>query len=167
MPDGQHLSTFAADELLPSMSAGYTPPVALVLEGLDTTELDLGNDRVSVSAKFLRFLIGEIARAMPFDEDFYGQAYPDVEAARLAGDVATLHDHFVTQGYFERRRPHEMPCDPNYYATNYEDLARVFDPRDEETLLSHFRHHGWQEGRVGVAWQRAEADRWVAAARQG
>jgi hypothetical protein len=167
MPDGQQVSCFLSDDALVQPPAPYVPPAALVLQGLDVTELDLHAPRVSVSSAFLRFLVGEFARTMTFDANFYREANPDVEGARLAGDVATLHEHFVTTGYFERRQPHDLPFDAFYYASHYEDLARVFSPADSAALHTHFVGHGWQEGRVGVSWQRADADRWVAAVRAG
>jgi hypothetical protein len=165
MPDGHQLSSLTNERA--DASAPYTPPIGLILDGLDTNELEMNKTRVSVTSSFLRFLIGEMARAMPFDPDYYRHANPDVEAARLAGDVATLHEHFVLQGYFERRQPHDLPFDAAYYASNYDDLSRAFDIRDSATLRRHYDGHGWQEGRVGVSWQRTDADRWVSAARAG
>ena len=166
--DSQQMSSFAPDDPMVGASGApraYVPPLALVLQGLDVTEMDFRGPRVSVSASFLRFVLGEMARAMPFDPAYYGDANPDVEAARLAGDVATLHDHFVAQGYFERRQPHALPFDAFYYVNHYDDLAAAFDPKDASTLHTHYQGHGWQEGRAGVSWQRADADRWVLAAR--
>jgi hypothetical protein len=165
MPDGHQISSPAVEQI--DESPPYAPPIGLILDGLDTNELELNKKRVSVTSSFLRFLIGEMARAMPFDGDYYRHANPDVEAARLAGDVSTLHEHFVLQGYFERRQPHDLPFDAAYYATNYDDLSRAFDIRDGLALRRHYDGHGWQEGRVGVAWQRTDADRWVSAARAG
>ena len=159
MPDGHLIPSTQSDHA--QTLTPYFPPIRLILEGLDTDEMDLNKKRVSVSASFLRFLIGEIVRPMKFDDDFYRSANPDVEAALLAGDVATLHEHFVVQGYFERRQPHALQFDAAYY----DDLARVFDAEDEPALRQHYVARGWQEGRVAVWWQRSEADRWVAAAR--
>ncbi len=143
----------------------YLPPLSLVLAGLGICELDLVQPQVTVASSFLRFIFNELARLMPFDPAYYAAANPDVEAARLAGDVASLHDHFVTQGYMERRAPCDLPFDAFYYATHYDDLSRAFDPRDTAGLRRHYTGHGWQEGRVGVAWQRPDADRWTTAAR--
>jgi hypothetical protein len=165
MPDGSTHSAFPHQAATHAAPVPYLPPVSLVLAGLGVTELDLGKTQVTVSACFLRFLIGELARAMPFDGAFYSASNPDVEAARLAGDVASLHDHFIAQGYFEHRAPCRLPFDPFYYATHYDDLSRAFDARDATGLRRHYQGHGWQEGRVGVADQRPEAERWNQAAR--
>ena len=145
----------------------YAPPLALILEGLNTTEPQLHGDDVTVDRRFLMFLLCEMARQMSFDAEFYADAYPDAVAMLLAGDVSSLHDHFVTQGYLERRQPRELSFSADYYASQYEDLARAFGPRDKMALLRHFTRHGWQEGRVATGDHRAEADRWVAAARAG
>ena len=166
MPDGQCYSAFVSETDLNEAQAGaYFPPAAVLLGGLGITELDLARPHVNVDTRFLRFLIGEIARLHPFDAQFYADANPDVEAARLAGDVSSLHDHFVTQGYFERRQPHDLPFDARYYAAEYDDLAAAFAGASDATLQHHFNQHGWHEGRVGVPAQRPHADRWVAATR--
>ncbi len=162
MPDGQSIRPSLGVSVL--AQGAYAPPLTLLLAGLDITELDLAQETVSVRAGFLRFLIQEFARLLPFDPAFYGRAYPDVEAARLVGDVPSLHAHFVVQGYFERRQPCAMAFDPAEYAALYPDLTRAFDPADIYALRAHFVGHGWQEGRVGVAAQAAEAERWLTAA---
>jgi hypothetical protein len=165
MPDGLNAASFPAPTAPDGAQAAYLPPVSLVLAGLGVTELDLGKSQVAVSGRFLRFLITELARLMPFDAAFYSASNPDVEAARLAGDVTSLHDHFIEQGYFEHRAPCDLPFDAFYYATHYDDLSRAFDMRDATGLRRHYQGHGWQEGRVGVSGQRADAERWNHAAR--
>ncbi len=163
MPDGQSVPPLVGS--LAALADPYAPPLALLLAGLGVTELDFAQETLSVRAGFLRFLIQEFARCLPFDPIFYARAYPDVEAARLAGDVPSLHAHFVTQGYFERRQPCAMPFDPADYVAMYPDLAHAYDPADIYALRAHFVGHGWQEGRVGVAAQMPEAERWLTAAR--
>jgi hypothetical protein len=91
--------------------AAYVPPIAVVLRGLGITELELRQDKVAVSTQFLRFVISQLVSRAEFDPDWYAERYPDVEAARLAGQVASLHDHYCSQGYFEGRLPCELPFD--------------------------------------------------------
>lgn len=168
MPDGTFFSEIHGLRESPGRplpQVDYVPPVSLVFQGLDITELDLAREHVTVQGGFLRFLIGELARRAAFDGTFYASTNPDVEAARLAGDVTTLHGHFIEQGYFERRQPAEMALDVDYYRSTYLDLAEAFSGAEPTVLGEHYRRHGWQEGRVGTEAQRAEADRWVAAAR--
>jgi hypothetical protein len=165
MPDGPHNALSSQLGTAGGGAPSYLPPLALLLDGLGTTELDLARPVARVNAAFLRFLLQEFARTLPFDPVFYARAYPDVEAARLAGEVPTLHEHFVTQGYFERRQPCGIPFDPREYYSGYKDLATAFDPADIYALRAHFMDRGWQEGRAGVSWQRGEAERWLGAAR--
>lgn len=142
----------------------YLPPVALILRGLGLAELDGASGRVTVNAAFLRFLIGELLRGTRFDQRFYAEQYPDVEAARLAGDVASLREHFLGQGYFEGRLPHPFPFDARWYRKHYKDLAGVFPPDEVGELRHHFYTCGWQEGRVGVPDAEGDARRWLNAA---
>jgi len=83
----------------------YLPPAALLLRGLGITVDDLAQPRALVSGPFLRHLISALAAAAPFDAGHYAAANPDVAAAVKAGRIASLHHHFVTQGYFEGRTP--------------------------------------------------------------
>lgn len=144
----------------------YLPPIAVVLRGLGITELDLRQDKVTVSTQFLRFVVGYLVSRGEFDPSWYAEKYPDVEAARMAGLVNSLQDHYCTQGYFEGRMPCELPFDPEWYHGRYQDVAQAFSPDDVEGLHQHFRNQGWREGRVGVAEVRKEADRWMEAARK-
>ena len=84
-------------------AAAYVPPAALLMKGLGITERDLSKDTVSVSTAFLRFIISELVSRGRFDPRWYSERYPDVEGARLAGEVTSLHGHYCTQGYFEGR----------------------------------------------------------------
>ena len=52
---------------------------------------------------------------MQFDDQWYSGTYPDVEGARLAGDVKSLREHFISSGYLEGRLPIELPFDPQWY----------------------------------------------------
>ncbi|MBV9734809.1 MAG: hypothetical protein JO209_02785 [Acidisphaera sp.] len=147
----------------PQPEPGYLPPIAVILKGLGLAALPAHAETVSVDGAFLRFLIGEILRATPFDRRFYALQYPDVEAARLAGDVPSLHEHFLRQGYFEGRLPHAFPFDARWYHDHYRDLAQVYPPDDIEELRHHFYTKGWQEGRVGISALETAAGRWLAA----
>lgn len=143
----------------------YVPPLSLLLRGLGIGERDLSRETATVSIPFLRFIISELVSRGAFDPRWYAERYPDVEGARLAGQVASLHRHYCTQGYFEGRLPTELPFDPDWYYSRYEDVAQTFSPADPEALRQHFEVQGWSEGRTGTPEQRKEADRWVEASR--
>lgn len=144
----------------------YVPPVTVMLRGLGITESDLQQPAVAVSTSFLRFIIGELVSRGEFDAFWYASRYPDVEGARLAGEVPSLHDHYCKQGYFEGRLPRELPFDPDWYHSHYEDVSRVFSPADPDAMHQHYRTQGWWEGRSGTPEMCKDADRWLEAANQ-
>jgi len=119
-----------------------------------------------VTRTFLRVLIAELAARAHFDKDWYAETYPDVEGARLAGDVKSLHHHFKTSGYFEGRLPAELPFDPQFYRRHYKDIAESFPASDPEGMRVHFLTSGYFEGRAGTAEMLAEVERWRALARE-
>lgn len=147
--------------------SNYVPPITLVLRGLGISESDLQQPTVSVASSFLRFILGELVRRGPFDPAWYAGRYPDVEGARLSGQLPSLHQHYYTTGYFEARLPCEPAFDPDLYYSLYEDVSRAFSPADSAGLRHHFTTQGWWEGRVGTPELRHEADRWLEASKGG
>lgn len=146
--------------------AVYVPPLALLLHGLGITEMELRQPTVTVSTAFLRFIIGELVSRGEFDPARYAAQYPDVEGARLAGQISSLHHHYCTQGYFEGRQPCELPFDPDWYYSHYDDVSLAFSPADADAMCQHFRTQGWREGRAGTPEIRRDEDRWLEAARK-
>ena len=142
----------------------YMPPIAVVLRGLGLTEPELRQETVTVSTCFLRFIISELVSRGEFDPAWYAARYPDVEGARLAGRVSSLHQHYCTQGYFEGRAPCELPIDPDWYHSQYDDVSQAFSPADFDAMCQHYRTQGWREGRAGTPGLRKHADRWLEAA---
>ena len=157
----------ASRETLQSNEAGYLPPCAFLLEQLGVSALDVqGHGTASVSRRFLRALIAEFVASAHFDYDWYAEAYPDVEGARLAGDIQSLHEHFKRSGYFEGRLPAELPFDPQFYRRHYRDIAESFPASDPEGMRAHFLTAGYFEGRAGTAEMLAEFERWQALAKE-
>ena len=132
--------------------ADYVPPCRMVLGalGISLEELN-GGGRATVSAKALRTLIRELVRRTEFDPEWYSRNNPDVEGARLAGDVTSPRQHFVEAGYFEGRLPRELPFDPRFYRRHYADIAESFPASDASGMREHFLHTGYFEGRAGTA----------------
>jgi hypothetical protein len=150
-------------ETLQSNEVSYLPPCAFLLEHLGVSALDVqGHGTASVSKRFLRTLIAEFAACARFDHDWYAETYPDVEGARLAGDIQSLHDHFKRSGYFEGRLSAELPFDPQFYRRHYKDIADSFPASDPEGMRAHFLTSGYFEGRAGTAEMLAEVERWQA-----
>jgi hypothetical protein len=134
-------------------------PVGRMLRLLGIDAADLDNATVSVKASGLRELLTEIARQQPFDPEFYADCYPDVEAARMAGMVSDLREHFVNSGFLEGRLPCEPPFDPVWYANYYPDLATAIPASDAKALRNHFITTGLVEGRAGTAASLAASGR--------
>jgi hypothetical protein len=139
----------------------YIPPCAFLLAGLGISAADLAGDgTVAVARKFLRVLISEFARRMQMDENWYAETYPDVEGARLAGDINSLREHFARSGYFEGRLAAALPFDPQWYRGYYRDIADAFPSADPNAMRRHFLTSGYFEGRAGTAEMLAEVERW-------
>jgi hypothetical protein len=137
------------------MASVVTLERILRLLGLDASEL--GEGMVSVSASGLRRVLSILADLQPFDADFYTKAYPDIEAARLAGTISDLRAHFIHVGFFEGRLPSDPPFDPVWYSEHYPDLSSVIPAGDVERLRNHFLTAGLAEGRAGTAAELAAA----------
>jgi hypothetical protein len=140
----------------------YFPPARQLLGKLDITATDLMADRVTVDGAGLRRLIAEYARGFPFDAAWYGHANPDVEGARLAGDILSLHEHFVRSGYLEGRLPHRLPFDPVWYHGFYKDISVSFEIDNVAGMRRHFETGGFAEGRAGCEAMLADAESWRA-----
>jgi hypothetical protein len=136
-------------------------PVGRMLRLLGIDASDLGHATVTVQTSGLRDLLIELARQQPFDPEFYADAYPDIEAARLAGIVSDLREHFVNSGFLEGRLPSEPPFDPVWYASHYPDLSSAIPPNDAKALHNHFMTAGLVEGRAGTAASLAATGRFA------
>jgi len=139
----------------------YLPPIQVLLRGLGISELPVDCQKIEVSGRFLRHILGELARGVCFDADFYAKANPDVEAAVSAGQSPSLIEHFVTHGFFEGRLSAPIRLDPEWYARRYPDLAGL----SAAELARHYAEYGRFEGRVGVP-DDAAAMRWSAAVKE-
>ncbi len=147
-------------------TAAYIPPFAFICEALGITEAQMSEPRATVSVPFLRFLIGELMRAAPFDPAWYAHYYPDIEPALSGDEIASAHQHYLEQGYFEKRLPHSLAVDPDWYWRRYADLTRHYHRQEIAALCEHLFTQGWWEGRVGIPELSAHADRWVEAVRR-
>jgi hypothetical protein len=141
----------------------YFPPCALLLEQFGVSVKDIqGKGTVTVPRSLLRILLGELAVRGRFDEEWYARKYPDVEGARLAGDIKSLQEHFTTAGYFEGRLSCEPPFDREWYRQYYHDIAEAFPASDSEGMRQHYLTAGFHEGRGGTQECLTELERWIA-----
>lgn len=121
-----------------------TTRVTTASEGSDTltnVEFLVVNGRVNVlDAPHVKRVEGGL-----FDENFYRQQNPDVDAAVKAGFLASGEEHFVKYGRFEGRDPHLL-FDKDYYLSTNKDVAAAV-AKGQITAWQHFQDYGWREGR--------------------
>ena len=71
-----------------------------------------------------------------------------VAAARDAGKIADLHEHFVEQGYFEGRFGAEPRIDEEYYLQTNPDVRQAITSGTVKSALEHYLRSGAAEGRI-------------------
>ncbi len=79
-----------------------------------------------------------------FDETFYLEAYPDVEAAIRQGRVRNACDHYKRNGRFEGRFPRFNEAS---YLSNNPDVATAVRNREYKSGYEHWRKFGRYENR--------------------
>jgi len=95
-------------------------------------------------------VVRQLLEAVPVDEAWYRDHYPDVAEAIDAGTYRSARHHFVTHGYLEGRQPSEILVDEDWYLmTNADVRAGIEDGRFESAQV-HFARHGYAEGRRPV-----------------
>ncbi|MBX9594598.1 MAG: hypothetical protein K2X46_09560, partial [Roseomonas sp.] len=61
-------------------------------------------------------------KAVPFDEAWYLEAYPDVRDAIAGNLVASARHHYVRYGYYEHRLPRRVEVDETWYLETHKDV---------------------------------------------
>lgn len=102
----------------------------------------------TVERHFLRDLISHALRAIPVDEAWYLQAYPDVKAAIQAGNVPSAGEHYRRFGYFEHRMPRRITVDEAWYLEAHPDVREAVRRRVYASGQAHFDAAGFREGRL-------------------
>ena len=125
----------------------YLPPFTFLQQKYQITA---ANDRDSVNLAYQDFL--EIARlflrAVPIDEEWYLDEYPDVAEAIKAGQFKSPKHHFVENGYLEGRRPRPFEVDEAWYLAANPDVADGVRAGHIASALEHFATDGYVEGRL-------------------
>jgi hypothetical protein len=116
--------------------------------------------KAAISLPVLKAILVAATAVMPFDEEFYRSAYPDLRAAHEAGDVADLRTHFVEDGYFEGRFGSEPNVDEKFYRETYPDVAAAVAKGDVKSGLDHYMRAGAFEGRFANAEDMEDVKRW-------
>ena len=124
-----------------------------------------GRSKVAIDAKLLRRILQCVAIHLPFSEEFYRGAYPDIAQAVAAGRIPDLHRHFVETGFFEGRLGAPPPVDESYYRGLYKDVAAAIARGDVDSGAEHYLRSGAAEGRVPSADLKQEIDGWMSVLR--
>jgi len=125
----------------------YVPPYSQLRQRLTISS---ESDVLLVAAKLddLEEFVRSMLFAIPFDEDWYRKAYPDIDQAITQGLLGSGREHFVRDGYFEGRRPFAMNVDEQWYLSHYDDIASAVAARIFPSANEHFASHGYEEGRL-------------------
>ena len=86
--------------------------------------------------------------AVPVDEAWYRDAYPDVAAAINSGEIGSAKGHFIDSGYAEGRLPFDHELDEEWYLKIYPDVAKEIEAGYVESARQHYIEHGYKEGRL-------------------
>ncbi len=145
------------------MNATSLPHATLLLQSLRISRDRLSmRSKVAIGTGLLRVLLHEAIRNQPFDEAFYREANPDLDAAYRAGEIVDLHEHFIEQGYLEGRVAAPPEVDEDFYLSTYKDVRDALRRGDVGSAREHYLRAGAAEGRLANPAQRPLADHWAA-----
>lgn len=97
----------------------------------------------------LQALMRVFLELVAVDEQWYKASYPDVAEGIASGLVPSAKEHFVSNGYFEGRLPHDVEVDEAWYYEAYPDVAANFKAGGP-SAKEHYLEHGYREGRSPV-----------------
>jgi hypothetical protein len=145
----------------------YVPPFNMISKalGVDRTDLAPGK-KVSIPVELFKCLMGSFLAQGFFDERWYLETYPDVEAAINRGSVSNALEHYVNAGYYEGRSPGPCFVDQVWYEQYYSDLGDALKRGEIADSAEHFQHNGYFEGRVPTADQLPDREKWRALLRE-
>jgi hypothetical protein len=109
-----------------------------------------GQLKVDMNYDELVEVIKKLLQAVPVDEAWYRNAYPDVAEAIDAGAYRNAKHHFVDYGYFEGRRPFEPEIDEAWYLRHNPDIKKGVEEGIIASAAKHFAEHGYDEGRLPI-----------------
>jgi hypothetical protein len=140
----------------------YLPHIDLLLQALRINRERLNSrSKVAIDARLLRGLIQAIVARIPFSEEFYLQAYPDIAEAQRTGGIPDPHQHFVEVGFFEGRFGTPPPVDEGFYTSYYKDVGQAVARGDIASAGEHYLRQGAAEGRLPNRQIKPEVDFWM------
>jgi hypothetical protein len=126
---------------------GYLVPFSVISMRLGLGAPPYHGDQ-QMPASAVMDVLRTLLRAVPVDEQWYCETYPDVAQAIAAGDYRNARHHFVADGYFEGRWPGPARVDTDWYLTAYPDVQRAVENGEVTSAQDHFDRHGYREGRA-------------------
>lgn len=139
----------------------FVPPYRVIarelgLNGSGTDSRDVGwtNDT------FLRYLLEQIVFQLPFNEDAYLNANPDVADAIKKGTGLSPHEHYARYGYFEEREGAGPKFDEAFYLRSNPDVAAAVKEGAWSSGWAHYRADGMFEWRSPSAAAESDLHRW-------
>ena len=125
----------------------YIIPYQSLMEQVGFDDEGAQTDLILTREQFEKLLCA-IIRHVAVDEDWYRDAYPDVDDAIRNGRVSSAKDHFVASGYFEGRKCGRAVVDEQWYLIEYPDVAEGIELGEFISAQQHFDTHGEREGRL-------------------
>jgi hypothetical protein len=140
----------------------YVPHIDQLLQALRINRERLNSkSKIAIDAKLLRMLLQALVTTLPFDEEFYAATYPDIGAAKTAGQIPDLHKHFIELGYFEGRTGAPPAVDEAFYLGVYKDIEAAVQRGDVASAQEHYLRSGAAEGRVPSESLKPAVDSWT------
>jgi hypothetical protein len=103
---------------------------------------------VQVEAHFLISCMLPVVQQIKVDDDWYIQAYPDVQQAIQKGIVLDARYHYYHFGFYEHRMPYRIIVDEPWYQAQYSDVRAAIVSRHFVSAQEHYELEGFREGRV-------------------
>ena len=103
---------------------------------------------VEVVEDRLKQVLAPAISCIEFDDEYYIREYSDVAEKLQSGELASAHDHYINDGYFEDRFPRSIQVDEQWYLKTYSDVADAVASGDIRSAKQHFIKSGFKEGRL-------------------
>jgi hypothetical protein len=103
---------------------------------------------VTLSRSLLLDLLRPCLLRVRFDAEYYRRSNPDLAAAEAAGQISSLHEHYLGHGYFENRLPCRVEVDATWYTGTYTDVGEAIIGGRVASPEWHFETFGFREGRL-------------------
>jgi hypothetical protein len=125
----------------------YLPPFELIRRSIEISTVR-GELRVNVSYEDFVKILKTLIQGIEVDEAWYARTYEDIGGAIRSGVVQSARQHFLSDGYFEGRRPFPIIVDEKWYLATNPDVADSIRAGIVASAQEHFDKDGYREGRL-------------------